>query len=161
MSDWIVLKLAAKNGGIKVAEMRLWLAYPAALLTAVGLILWGISIDQGYHWMVGQVAFALIGAGIQMGNASIATYIVDCYPLQSMAIVTFYSVFLNTSAFISPFFIAPWVDTAGYTWTFAAQGIITFFVCVPVLALLHKFGPRIRGSSTTLDFVNAEYDHNF
>lgn len=39
--------------------MRLWLAYPAALLTSVGLIIWGISIDKAYHWMVGQVAFAL------------------------------------------------------------------------------------------------------
>jgi hypothetical protein len=39
--------------------MRLWLAYPAAILTAIGLIVWGISIDREYHWMVGQVAFAL------------------------------------------------------------------------------------------------------
>lgn len=39
--------------------MRLWLAYPAILLTAVGLIVWGISVDKGYHFMVGQVAFAL------------------------------------------------------------------------------------------------------
>lgn len=25
----------------------------------VGLILWGVSIDKNYHWMVGQVAFFL------------------------------------------------------------------------------------------------------
>lgn len=25
----------------------------------VGLILWGISIDRGYHWIVGQIAFFL------------------------------------------------------------------------------------------------------
>lgn len=25
----------------------------------VGLILWGVSIDKSYHWMVGQVAFFL------------------------------------------------------------------------------------------------------
>lgn len=39
--------------------MRLWLAYPAVILTAVGLIVWGVSIDYGYHFIVGQVAFAL------------------------------------------------------------------------------------------------------
>jgi hypothetical protein len=59
LSDWIVIKQAKSRGNKKTAEMRLWLAYPAAVLTAVGLIVWGISIDQGYHWMVGQVAFAL------------------------------------------------------------------------------------------------------
>jgi len=59
LSDWIVARLAKKNGGVRVAEMRLWLAYPAILLTAIGLIVWGISVDKGYHWMVGQVAFFL------------------------------------------------------------------------------------------------------
>ena len=34
LSDLIVLRLAKKNGGVRVPEMRLWLAYPAALLSA-------------------------------------------------------------------------------------------------------------------------------
>jgi hypothetical protein len=59
LSDHIVVKLAKSNNNQKTPEMRLWLAYPAAILTAIGLIIWGVSIDQGYHFMVGQVAFAL------------------------------------------------------------------------------------------------------
>lgn len=39
--------------------MRLWLVYPAAVLTSIGLVVWGISVDRGYHWIVGQIAFAL------------------------------------------------------------------------------------------------------
>lgn len=34
LSDWIIVKLAKKNDGVKTAEMRLWLAYPAALISA-------------------------------------------------------------------------------------------------------------------------------
>lgn len=34
LSDWLVVRLAKKHGGVKVAEMRLWLAYPAALISA-------------------------------------------------------------------------------------------------------------------------------
>ena len=34
LSDSIVTKLAEKNNGVRVPEMRLWLAYPAALLSA-------------------------------------------------------------------------------------------------------------------------------
>jgi len=37
-----------------------------------------------------------------MGNTVITAYIVDSYPLQSMSVITFYSVFLNLSAFIDP-----------------------------------------------------------
>lgn len=34
LSDYIVARLARKNNGVRVPEMRLWLAYPAILLTA-------------------------------------------------------------------------------------------------------------------------------
>lgn len=109
-----------------------------------------------------------------MGNTTITSYIVDSYPLQSMSIITFYSVFLNLSAFINPvsiphlyifsilihqqFFISPWETASGFTWTFAAQGIITFFVSVPVFAILHKWGPILREKAGQPGWVNPEYD---
>lgn len=102
LSDWHCARLAKQNNGIRLPEMRLWLIYPAGTLTAIGLIIWGISIDRAYHWMVGQVAFFLLAAGIQMGNTAICAYLVDAYPLQSMSVVTFYSVFINLSAFANP-----------------------------------------------------------
>lgn len=102
LSDIIVDRLAKKNNGVRVPEMRLWLAYPAILLSAIGLILWGVSVDKMYHWMVGQVAFFIFAMGIQMGNTVVTSYIVDAYPLQSMSVITFYSVFLNLSAFADP-----------------------------------------------------------
>lgn len=102
LSDWVCSRLAKRNGGIRLPEMRLWLIYPAGLLSAIGLIVWGISVDRAYHWMVGQVALFLFAAGIQMGNTVVCAYIVDCYPLQSMSIVTFYAVLLNLSAFVDP-----------------------------------------------------------
>ncbi|KAI9886331.1 MAG: hypothetical protein M1823_001889 [Watsoniomyces obsoletus] len=158
LSDFIVKKLTLKNGGVRIAEMRLWLAYPAALLSTIGLVIWGISIDRQYHWMVGQVAFFLFGAGVQIGNTVISSYIVDCYPLQSMSVITFYSVLLNLSAFVNPFFITPWVESSGYTWTFAAQGIITFFASVPVIGLIHWFGPTLRAKNGQPSWVNPEHD---
>lgn len=77
-----------------------------------------------------------------------------------MAVIVFYAVMLNLSAFIDPFFIAPWVDNVGFTWTFAGHAIITVFFCIPVLALVHKFGPRLRRANGKPDWVNPEYDHD-
>ncbi|GAD93172.1 MFS transporter, putative [Paecilomyces variotii No. 5] len=158
LSDYIVAKLAKKNNNVRVAEMRLWLAYPAILITAIGLIVWGISIDKGYHWIVGQIAFFLFAAGIQVGNTVISSYIVDSYPLQSMSVITFYAVFLNLSAFINPFFIAPWQASSGWTWTFAAQGIIVFFAGIPLFALLQRYGAVLRAKSPQPSWVNPEFD---
>jgi len=158
LSDWLSTKLAKKNNNIRVPEMRLWFMYPSLVLTAIGLIGWGISVDKGYHWMVAQVLFFLFAAGIQVGNMAIASYIVDSYPLQSMSVITFYAVWLNMSAFIDPFFIVPWQAADGWTWSFAAQGIITLCAGIPVFALLHKFGAGLRAKSPAPTWVNPEFD---
>lgn len=57
-----------------------------------------------------------------------------------MSVVIFYSVLLNLSAFINPFFIAPWIGGVGFTWTFATQGLITLGVMIPVTAVLMRWG---------------------
>lgn len=59
LSDWMVMTLASRNNNIKIPEMRLWTAYPAIFLTAIGMAVWGVSVGLHYHWMVGQVALAL------------------------------------------------------------------------------------------------------
>ncbi|KFZ17727.1 hypothetical protein V501_01595 [Pseudogymnoascus sp. VKM F-4519 (FW-2642)] len=158
LSDWIVIKLAKRNNHQKTPEMRIWLTYPAVILTAVGLVVWGVSIDRGYHWMVGQVALAIFGAGVQMGNTAICSYVVDAYPLQSMAMMTFYAVMLNLSAFLDPFFIVSWVENIGFTWTFIGHAIITVVVCIPVMAVLHRFGRTLCEKSGSPTWVNPEYE---
>ncbi|KAF9245123.1 hypothetical protein DTO027I6_9190 [Penicillium roqueforti] len=158
LSDFIVEKLAKRNGNIRVPEMRLWLAYPAILITTVGLVVWGISIDKNYHWMVGQVAFFLFAAGIQIGNTVTSSYIVDCYPLQTTSVITFYAVFLNLSAFINPFFIANWQASSGWTWTFTAQGLIVLGGGFLVFGGLHMFGAWMRAKAPQPSWVNPEFD---
>lgn len=142
---------------MRVPESRLWLIYPAVLISAIGLIVWGLSIDQGYHWIVGQIAFFLFAAGIQMGNTAVCAYIVDCHPQHGMSVIIFYSVLLNLSAFVNPFFIIPWVDTAGPTWTFSGQAVITFFVMIPVTAVVHRFGAVWREKRGQPSWSSPEY----
>ncbi|KAF3021230.1 hypothetical protein E8E15_005013 [Penicillium rubens] len=158
LSDFIVEKLSKRNGNIRVPEMRLWLAYPAILITTVGLVVWGISIDKNYHWIVGQVAFFLFAAGIQVGNTVTTSYIVDCYPLQTTSVVTFYAVFLNLSAFINPFFIASWQESSGWTWTFTTQGLIVLAGGCVGFGVLHKFGAWMRAKAPQPSWVNPEFD---
>jgi fumarate reductase subunit D len=93
-----------------------------------------------------------------MGNTAICSYVVDAYPMQSMATMTFYAVMLNLSAFVDPFFIVPWVDNVGFTLAFAGHAIITVFFCIPLLAALHRFGPAMREKSGSPSWVNPEFE---
>ncbi|CAG8893645.1 unnamed protein product [Penicillium egyptiacum] len=133
LSDFILEKLSKRNGNIRVPEMRLWLAYPAILVTTVA-------------------------AGIQIGNTLTTSYIVDCYPLQTTSVVTFYAVFLNLSAFINPFFIASWQASSGWTRTFTTQGLIVLAGGGVVFGVLHKFGARMRAKAPEPSWVNPEFD---
>ncbi|KAI5804177.1 major facilitator superfamily domain-containing protein [Peziza echinospora] len=157
LGDILMIHFAKHNDGVRIPEARLWLMYPAIVLSAVGLVLWGVSVDRGYHWIVGQVAFFLFAAGMQMGNVVVTAYIVDCHPQHAMSVVTFYSVLLNLSAFANPFFIAPWVDKYGFTWTFAVQCMITFFVMMPVTIILQRFGASWRVKRGQPKWISPEY----
>ncbi|KAL4901609.1 hypothetical protein BDW74DRAFT_170065 [Aspergillus multicolor] len=158
LSDALVTKLARRNGGVRVAEMRIWGVYPAIVLTAVGLLLFGVSIDRSYHWMVGQVAFFLFASGIQIGNTATSSYIIDSYPLQSTSVVIFYAVFLNLSAFVNPFFITPWQESAGWTWTFTTQALIVLGPGTLLFAGLQRYGAVIRAKAPMPSWVNPEFD---
>jgi len=59
LSDWLMVFLAKRNNGVRSPEMRLWLGYPAAILSSLGLLIWGLSIDREWHWITGQIAFFL------------------------------------------------------------------------------------------------------
>ncbi len=75
-----------------------------------------------------------------------------------MATMTFYAVMLNLSAFVDPFFIVPWLDNAGFTWTFAGHAMITVFFCIPVLAVVQRFGAAMREKSGSPSWTNPEFD---
>lgn len=59
LSDWVVTRFARQNGGRRTPEVRLWLGYPAAVISSIGLLVWGLSIDRQWHWITGQIAFFL------------------------------------------------------------------------------------------------------
>lgn len=48
-----------KNEGDRTPEKRLLLGLPAAVLSSIGLVVWGLSVDRHWHWIVGQIAFFL------------------------------------------------------------------------------------------------------
>ena len=75
-----------------------------------------------------------------------------------MATMTFYAVMLNLSAFVDPFFIVPWLDNSGFTWTFAGHAMITVFFCIPVLAAVQKYGAAMREKSGSPSWANSEFD---
>ncbi len=93
-----------------------------------------------------------------MGNTAVCSYIVSAYPKQSMAVMTFFAVMINLASFADPFFIVPWVESVGFTWTFAGHALITVCFCAPVLFLVQRYGQWVRLNTGKPSWVNAEFN---
>jgi MFS family permease len=50
-ADWIALRLARRNNGIREPEHRLWVLAVSGIMSAAGLITWGVGAYHDAHWV--------------------------------------------------------------------------------------------------------------
>lgn len=80
LADFIVVRLARRNGGVKEPEMRFWTLCLSFVYAALGYMLYGWGAQKGMNWFT--IAFG-VGCMIahQVSACSIATaYAMDCFP---------------------------------------------------------------------------------
>ena len=114
---------------------RLWFSYVGFLTVFVGLIVWGICVQQAKEgdWEVSP----LIGAGIAaFGNQIITTtliaYAVDCYRDRSMDVAVVVNLLRQVWGFIGPFYLPPMFEAINYGPSAGLMcGIIAVFALVP------------------------------
>lgn len=123
LADALVLVLARRNAGVKEPEMRLWALCPSALYAALGYFLYGWGAQAGAHWLT--VAFG-VGAMIaqQVSACAVATaYAMDCFPGISGELVVVLAVCSSCVNFAISYSVQPFVEAAGYGWTFTFFGL--------------------------------------
>jgi MFS family permease len=79
-SDVFVRWMARRNGGVMEAEHRLWFMFPAAIISPLGLILFGVGTNNGWSWPVPYVGLGFIGFGWGCAGDLSMAYLMDCYP---------------------------------------------------------------------------------
>ncbi|KAJ5050535.1 uncharacterized protein L3040_002412 [Drepanopeziza brunnea f. sp. 'multigermtubi'] len=139
-SDAVVRRLTRIYEGSRHHGMRLWLGYPAAVFSSIGLVVWGFSAAESWHWMAGQCGIFLYAAGLQIGTATLAAYLVDGCKDHAVSAIAFYAFFVNVSAFVSPWFVYAWIEKSGFTWTFSSQAIICISGIPPMYFVLQTLG---------------------
>ena len=59
--------------------MRLWLALPACLFIPAGILMFGIGLSRGDHWIVLAIGYGLWGFGFVIATDISLAYCTDCY----------------------------------------------------------------------------------
>ncbi|KAK4898945.1 hypothetical protein LTR27_003676 [Elasticomyces elasticus] len=127
-NDWIILKLAKRNGGTFEPEMRLWLGLVGAIITPAGVLLFGLSMAKGMPWIVLCIGTAMYGFGSALNGAVSLTYLQDCYAEvigDALVSVTFTR---NALAAVVVFALAPWIASIGLYNTFVSASILAWAV---------------------------------
>jgi len=78
-NDRSALYFAKRNNGIFEPEMRLWLALPAAAFIPIGILVFGIGLAHGTHWIVLAVGYGIWGVGFILAGTISLAYVTDCY----------------------------------------------------------------------------------
>ncbi|KXG52615.1 Major facilitator superfamily domain, general substrate transporter [Penicillium griseofulvum] len=149
-NDWLIIWLARRNEGIFEPEMRLWMMIPAAVLNAIGLLVFGIGLGRGFHWIILAAGQAFFGFGFIVTADAALTYLNDCYPQlphqakltqiidQILGDALVAVVFVrNGFAMVIRFSFTSWLTGMGIQHTFVLIGVIAFATMImPILLLV-------------------------
>jgi len=142
LSDWSIVHLSKRNGGIYEPEMRLYLAIFPALVGPAGLFLYGLALANEMHWIVPMAGVALYGFSQAAIQALSLTYLMDSYEEilgDSLVGVCFVR---NAIAACIVFATSPWIEGMGTYNAFVLLGCVALFVmllCVPMIIWGKKF----------------------
>ncbi|OJJ62631.1 hypothetical protein ASPSYDRAFT_657022 [Aspergillus sydowii CBS 593.65] len=146
-ADKFALALARRNGGIREPEHRLWPLLISGVISAAGLILWGVGADHHIHWVGLVFGLGLMTFGTVTGGAIAVSYNVDC--LKEIGGESTVSVMMmrNTIGFGFSYAITPWYTNMGLQNCFITAGMMSL-VCTLTFLIMVKYGKTLRRMST-------------
>ncbi|KAH6887616.1 major facilitator superfamily domain-containing protein [Thelonectria olida] len=128
-------------------EFRVPLMIPTAIVTPAGLLLYGISANEKFHWIVPNVGAAIFAAGLILSFQCAQTYIVDAYERYA-ASATGAAAFMRTMAgFSFPLFAPGLYDELGIAWGNAVLAGTAMVLCFAAPVVMWRWGEALRRNS--------------
>ncbi|CAI7627935.1 unnamed protein product [Penicillium glandicola] len=142
-SDFFVMWMAKRNGGIFEAEHRLWLLLPVAFVGPAGLMLFGIGSDKGWDWHLPYLGLGFIGFGWGCAGDLSMAYLMDAYPDMVLEGMVGVSVINNTIGCLFTFTAQNWLDAQTLSQVFIAIGILSFCFIMTTVPMIY-WGKKCR-----------------
>lgn len=142
-ADWIALKLARRNNGIREPEHRLWVLAASGVISAAGLITWGVGAYHNVHWIGLVFGLGMLTFGVVTGGAIAVSYNVDCFKEIAGETTVSVMVIRNTIGFGISYAITPWWTTQGLQNCFITAAM-TSIACSLTFVVMILYGKRIR-----------------
>ncbi|KAG8894535.1 hypothetical protein FRB99_001196 [Tulasnella sp. 403] len=140
LSDAIVKYITRSRKIPRRPEMRLWLMWPAGVLSVLGLFLFAVIQDRTD--VTTGLFLTIFIVGVQIGNTATVTYALECHPGHVLDIGVFYSFHINLAALLFAFYLPYWGND--FLNSGGTQVIVTGCSVTLCLGFLQVFGEKVR-----------------
>lgn len=132
-------------------EARLIPVWFATPLTITGVALLGVTLENGWHYMIAALCWGLFIFGIVLSTTAVNACLLLSYPEASGEIASWINFGRAMGGFIITYYEVPWVNSMDAQNMMGIQaGVIaaSFFIIV----VLQMFGKQLRKFSGTVRF---------
>ncbi|KAK2738455.1 hypothetical protein FQN57_007046 [Myotisia sp. PD_48] len=147
VADKIAIYLARRNGGIREPEHRLWPLAVSGIISAAGLITWGVGASYGVHWVGLAFGLGMLAFGCITGGSIAISYNIDCFKELSGETLVSVMLIRNTLGFGFSYAITPWLEAQGTRNCFITVGMVSLATTATFLIMI-VWGKDLRRFST-------------
>ncbi|KAK5653437.1 hypothetical protein OQA88_8922 [Cercophora sp. LCS_1] len=135
-------------------EVRLRVIYLSLPLTIIGLVLFGQSMANAWHYMATAVVWGLYVFGMMVTTVALNSYCLDSYPEASGEVSAWLNMSRTVGGFIISYFQVRWALSQGTKISFGIQGAVCA-AAVFVIIALQIWGKRLRVWAGPLNFATT------
>ncbi|CAI7567202.1 unnamed protein product [Penicillium pancosmium] len=144
-SDKVSKYLTQKHGGPVKPEYRLPVLVVGAIITPIGLFLYGWTAHFGTHWIVPIIGTAFIAVGMVIAFMATTMYLVDAYTVYAASATAANTMVRCLIGALIPLAGPAMFSKLGYGWGNSLLGFIAV-AFIPVPFAFYRYGERIRES---------------
>ncbi|KAJ1331730.1 MFS transporter DHA1 family multidrug resistance protein [Microdochium nivale] len=145
--DRIYAAMKRRNGGVGEPEFRVLMMGPGAVLTPIGLLIYGWTAEYKTHWIGPNIGAFVFGFGAVIGFNCVQTYLVDVYTRYAASAVGATTVLRGLAGFAFPLFTPLMYERLGIGWSNTVLALAAVVIGWPGPVFLWFYGKRLRQKS--------------
>ncbi|KAE9364603.1 MFS general substrate transporter [Stipitochalara longipes BDJ] len=144
LMDFVFNRMKRRANGVSKPEFHVPLMLPGAILTPIGLFMYGWAAQRQMQWIVVDIGAALLCFGMQFGGQAMQAYVIDSYPNHTSSASAASQFLRSMTAFGFPLFAPTMYTTLGYGWGNSLLAFCAIVITIPAPFFLWLYGPKLR-----------------
>ncbi|KAL1951522.1 hypothetical protein VTO73DRAFT_671 [Trametes versicolor] len=145
--DKVYVALKKRNNDKGEPEFRLPTVMPGTLLIPAGLLISGWGAQEHVHWIVPDIGFFCIGAGMVLIFQGMTSYVIDSFTMYAASALAAVSFFRSLAGFGFPLFAPAMFAALGYGKGNTILAAFAVAVGCPAMWVFWRYGKKIRSMS--------------